>query len=87
MCFRMWRVYAKSWWDLLGSWFELGGELPEPPPGKESPRPIPVRGEVRDSCSFSVNSPNYFKLTKMMRTVPAELAVSGRLCITMGAMV
>jgi hypothetical protein len=72
-------------WETLLSWG--GSARVGAPTGKESPTLIPCRGEVRDTCCFSVNSPKYFKLTKTMRTVPAELAVSGRLCITMGAMV
>jgi hypothetical protein len=34
------------------------------PSRKESFKGIFRRGEVRDACRFSVNSPNYFKFTK-----------------------
>ena len=35
-----------------------------PPGGEESPRLIPSRGEVRDACSFCVNSPFFSQFTE-----------------------
>lgn len=35
-------------------------------PGRESPNPLPRRGEARDACRFSVNSPKFSVLTSVV---------------------
>ena len=54
------------------------------PPGKESPSPLPCRGEVRDACPFFVRTPNFTTLTIVhplppLRAVAEAVGVS-RVC-------
>ena len=46
----------------------MRGDTDVLPPGRESPKPFPRRGEVRDACCFFVNSPKKTKLTKPLYT-------------------
>ena len=44
-------------------------------PLRESPKPVPDRGEVRDACCFFVNLLKYSKLTKYTPVVVFDMAV------------